>query len=88
MTPAQSQQLGLLTMVASALQLLLFAVAMSRRSYLAIAIPVFAALAAGSALAFWVGYTMATADWDDDELEDDPATAEPPAPDPEPVTPV
>ena len=88
MTPAQSQQLGLLTMVASALQLLLFAVAMSRRSYLAIAIPVFAALAVGSALAFWVGYTMATAEWDDDELEDDPATDEPPAPGPEPVAPI
>lgn len=66
----QSQQIGRLLMAASALQLLLFFIGMTRRSYLAVAVPVFAGLAAVSGIAFWVGYTMASAKWDDEDFED------------------
>ena len=66
MTPDRSRQLGLALMAASVLQLLVFLAGASRRSYAVIALPVFAALAIVSALAFWVGYTMATARWDEE----------------------
>jgi hypothetical protein len=59
----RSRQIGQALMVLSGLQVLLFLIGASRRSYAALAIPVFAGLAVVSALAFWVGYTMATTDW-------------------------
>jgi hypothetical protein len=46
---------------------------MTRRSYLAIAIPVGSALAAVSVLAFWIGWTMFTGE--QDELEDGDGSA-------------
>ena len=49
------------------MQLLVFVTGLVRRSYLAIALPVGFAVAALSAVAFWVGYTMAYARWEDDE---------------------
>lgn len=63
MTVDSSRQLGQALMAFSGLQVLLFLIGASRRSYAAIAIPVFAMLALVSALAFWVGYTMANTDW-------------------------
>jgi uncharacterized membrane protein YesL len=68
-----SQRTGLIIMIASAFQFVLFFWAMTRRSYLAIALPVLSALAAVSALAFWIGWTMFTGE--DEELEEmnDPA---------------
>ena len=64
---ARSRMLGRLLMVVAVLQLLAFGAGVARRSYLAVALPVGGALAALSALAFWVGYTMAYARWDEDE---------------------
>ena len=70
--PDQSQQLGRALMAAAGLQLLIFVLGMSRRSYLAVAIPVGFGVAVLSGLAFWVGYTMATNDWDDSDFGDGP----------------
>ena len=63
----RSRVLGRVLMGGAAVQLLLFIGAVVRRSYLAIALPVGFAVAALSAVAFWVGYTMAYARWDEDE---------------------
>ena len=63
----RSRVLGRVLMGGAAVQLLLFIGAVLRRSYLAIALPVGFAVAALSAIAFWVGYTMAYARWDEDE---------------------
>ncbi|MBT5773729.1 MAG: hypothetical protein HOH95_05050 [Dehalococcoidia bacterium] len=65
MTVDNSRQAGQALMAGSALALLLFLVGAMKRSYAVIAIPVFAIVAVGSALGFWVGYTMAVQDWDD-----------------------
>ena len=79
---ARSRMLGRLLMVAAVLQLLVFIGGLTRRSYLVVALPVGAGLAALSALAFWVGYTMAYARWDEDEdaTIDDAAAPEPSEP--------
>ncbi|MYI83432.1 MAG: hypothetical protein F4056_09175 [Chloroflexi bacterium] len=66
----RSRRLGLLLMAGAILQLFLFLGAASRRSYAALALPVGAGVAALSALAFWLGYTMAYAEWD---AEDEPS---------------
>ena len=76
---ARSRMLGRLLMVAAVLQMLVFLAGLSRRSYLVVALPVGGGLAALAALAFWVGYTMAYAQWDDDEAA---ATAAAPSPEP------
>ena len=57
LTHEQSQQLGKAVMALSVVQILLFLVGVSKRSYAALAIPVFFAVAAISALGFWVGWT-------------------------------
>lgn len=78
---ARSRLLGRLLMAGAILQLVLFLAGLARRSYLVVALPVGAGLAALSALAFWVGYTMAYARWDDeDEAPVAPEPAAPPAP--------
>jgi hypothetical protein len=74
----RSQQTGLVIMIVAAFQFVLFFWALTRRSYMAVAIPVMSALAAVSALAFWIGWTMFTAE--DEELEDaadEPSASEP-----------
>ncbi len=63
----RSRLLGRVLMGGAAVQLLVFVTGLVRRSYLAIALPVGFAVAALSAVAFWVGYTMAYARWEDDE---------------------
>ena len=73
MSVARSRQLGQALMGGSALALLLFLIGVNRRSYAALALPVFAGLAIVSGLTFWVGYTMANTQWE-----------EPPAPEPAP----
>lgn len=55
----QSRSIGTLLMAASAVQMLVFTIAVMRRSYLAVALPVLGAIAALSGVLFWVGYTMA-----------------------------
>ena len=72
----QSQRTGLIIMLVSAFQFVIFFWALTRRSYLALALPVLSALAAVSALAFWIGWAMFTGE--DEELDE---MSEPPAPD-------
>jgi hypothetical protein len=72
----QSRQLGQALMGGAGLSIFLVLIGMARRSYMAIAIPVAAGLGVVAALAFWVGYTMATTEW---EEELDIAGAEPTA---------
>ena len=75
MEPAQ--RTGLIIMLVSAFQFVIFFWAITRRSYLALALPVLSALAAVSALAFWIGWTMFTGE--DEELEE--MSERPPTPD-------
>jgi hypothetical protein len=49
---------GLIIIAVSALELLLFVYGALRRSYLALALPITAAMATLTALGFWVGWTM------------------------------
>ena len=65
-----SQRLGAIIMLATAFEMVVFFWAISRRSYLAIALPVTLILSALNALAFWIGWTMFTASVEEeDELE-------------------
>lgn len=70
MSPEQSRQLGKALMALSIVQLLLYGGAAARRSYLAIAIPIGVVLGVISGFAFWVGYTLATNEWDDADFGD------------------
>ena len=54
----RAQSTGLLLMVGAALELLFFLYGVGRRSYMALALPVMAAVAALAALTFWMGWTM------------------------------
>jgi hypothetical protein len=76
MTQEQTRLAGRTLMGAAVTSVLLVLAGMARRSYLVLAVPVFAAVTAAAGLAFWVGYTMATTDYDDpaDYGVDDPAT--------------
>ncbi len=65
----RSQSMGTILMAVSALQMLVFTLGMVRRSYLAVALPVMAAMGAVSALLFWIGYTMVNMDPDLSELD-------------------
>ena len=69
MSVERSRQLGQALMGVSVLSLLIFLSGMTRRSYAAVAVPVAAGLGVVAALTFWVGYTMATTRWEDDEVE-------------------
>ena len=64
----KTQLTGVLIMAATVLQMIIFLWATAKRSYMAVALPVMAAVAAVSALAFWIGWTMFTTE---SELEDD-----------------
>jgi hypothetical protein len=64
----KSQRIGLLLMIGSALELVIFFWAITRRSYLALALPVLTAVAVVDALAFWIGWTMFTGE--DEDLDD------------------
>ena len=66
MNPDQSRQAGQALMAFSVIQLLLFLVGVSRRSYAALALPVLGGLLAFSGLAFWVGWTLSATQWDED----------------------
>lgn len=69
MTVERSRQLGQALMAASGMTLVLFLIGVGRRSYLVLAIPVFAGLAVVAGLVFWVGYTMASTQEIDDALD-------------------
>lgn len=63
-----SQRLGAIIMLASVLEMVVFLWAVSRRSYLAVALPITLILGALNALAFWIGWTMFTTE---SELEEE-----------------
>ena len=65
----RSQSAGTLLMAISALQMLVFTLGVMRRSYLAVALPVLAAMGAVSGLLFWIGYTMVNMEPDLSELD-------------------
>ena len=69
----RAQTTGIILMAGALLQMLLFVIGAARRSYLALALPIMAAMTALTALTFWVGWTMVTME----EEEEAPAT--PPA---------
>ncbi len=65
-----SQRLGAIIMLATMFEMVVFLWALSRRSYLAVALPIAMILGALNALAFWIGWTMFTASGEEeDELE-------------------
>lgn len=66
----RSRQLGTMLMIVAAVQMLIMVIGTMRRSYLAIALPVLAATSVLSALAFWVGWTMANTEEELAELEE------------------
>ncbi len=70
-----SQRLGAIIMLATMFEMVVFMWAVSRRSYLAVALPVTLVLGSLNALAFWIGWTMFTAA--EEEEEDLEATLEP-----------
>ena len=65
---SRAQKTGLLLIAAAGLEMLLFLYGAMRRSYLALALPMTAAMAALTALTFWVGWTMMTME---EEAEDE-----------------
>jgi hypothetical protein len=73
----RSQLTGALIMAGAVIQFALFLVGLARKSYLALAIPVTAAMAAVGALAFWVGWTMVTTPADMPEPEAETAETAP-----------
>ncbi len=65
-----SQRLGAIIMLAAMFEMVVFMWAVSRRSYLAVALPVTLLLGSLNALAFWIGWTMFTAaEEEEEELE-------------------
>ncbi len=74
-----SQRLGAIIILATMFEMVVFLWAISRRSYLAVALPVTLVLGSLNALAFWIGWTMFTATEEEEEelettLEDVPQT--------------
>jgi hypothetical protein len=70
----RSQMTGVLIMAGAVLQMMLFLWAAARRSYMAVALPMMGALAAISALAFWIGWTMFTSESElEEEFEEEEA---------------
>ena len=65
----RSRQLGLFIMIGASIQMLIMLIGFMRRSYFIIALPVVAGVAVISALAFWVGWTMANTEPELAELE-------------------
>lgn len=67
MDPEQTRKVGQGLMGLAVVQLLLFLLGASRRSYAALALPMLVIVAAMSGIAFWVGWTMsAVQTWDED----------------------
>ncbi len=58
---------GQLLIVGAVLEMLLFLYGTMRKSYLALALPVTAAMATVTVLTIWLGYTMLTLDDEEDE---------------------
>jgi hypothetical protein len=65
----KSQRTGLILMIGAVLEFVVFFWLISRKSYLALALPVMSAVAVVNALAFWIGWTMFTGE--DEDLDDE-----------------
>jgi arginine exporter protein ArgO len=65
----RTQTMGAVLMAVSGLQMLIFTIGVLRKSYLALALPVLAALAAVSGVLFWIGYTMVNMEAELTELD-------------------
>ena len=63
----RAQATGVILMVGAALQMLLFLVGITRRSYAALALPIMAAMTTLTALTFWLGFTMLRLEDEDQE---------------------
>ena len=62
--------MGAIIILATMFEMVFFLWAVSRRSYLALALPVTLVLGSLNALAFWIGWTMFTAtEEEEEELE-------------------
>ena len=70
---------GIILIAGAALQLLLFVYGTLRRSYLALALPMTAAMMALTVLTFWVGWTMLTMEEEEDEQVEPVVKPVPPA---------
>jgi hypothetical protein len=66
----RAQTTGKLLIAGAVLQMLLFLYGASKRSYLALALPVMAAMTAVTALTFWLGWTMLTMQPEEDEASE------------------
>jgi hypothetical protein len=66
----RSQTFGLLIIAVSAIEMMLFLLGVVRRSYLALALPVLAAMSALNLLTIWVGWTMLTTEAELPEMEE------------------
>lgn len=69
----RAQTTGIILIAGAALQLLLFVYGAARKSYLALALPVSAAMLALTALTAWVGWTMMTME---EEIDEPPVAPE------------
>jgi hypothetical protein len=63
----RAQKTGVILIVTAAIEMLLFLYGATRKSYLALALPVAAAMTALTALTFWVGWTMLTMEEEEEE---------------------
>jgi hypothetical protein len=63
----RAQTTGKLLIAGAALQMLLFLYGTARRSYLALALPVTAAMTAVTILTLWLGWTMLSMQQEEDE---------------------
>jgi hypothetical protein len=63
----RAQTTGIVLIASAALQMLLFLYGATRRSYLALALPVAFAMAALTVLTFWVGWTILTMEEEEEE---------------------
>jgi hypothetical protein len=70
----RAQNTGALLMAGAAVQLVLFTCGVLRRSYLALALPVSAAMLTLSAITLWLGWTMYTME---EETEEPPPSGAP-----------
>ena len=65
----RTQSMGAILMAVSAFQMLVFTIGVLRKSYMAVALPVLAAMGAVSAVLFWIGYTMVNMEPELSELD-------------------
>jgi hypothetical protein len=63
----RAQNTGRLLIFGAVLQMLLFVYGITRRSYLALALPVAAAMTAVTVLTLWLGWTMLSMEPEEDE---------------------